>query len=118
MLADRWNAASTCLVLGSPSWEGFVLEQVLSTQVYDEANFGATHQGAEIDLILMRGESLIGVEIKRADAPKDTPSMRNALQDLGRERMVAVHPGKTRHPISDRIEAVPTDAIVANQLSL
>jgi hypothetical protein len=37
--------------------------------------FWATHQGAEIDLLLQRGGELIGVEIKRADAPKMTPSM-------------------------------------------
>ena len=38
------------------SWEGFVLEQVLAVEPHDEAYFWATHQGAEIDLILRRGD--------------------------------------------------------------
>jgi len=50
------------------SWEGFVIEQVLATEPHDEAWFWASHQGAEIDLILRRGDRLLGVECKRADA--------------------------------------------------
>ncbi|WP_299698298.1 hypothetical protein [Hydrocarboniphaga sp.] len=32
--------------------------------------FWATYQGAEIDLILRRGDQLLGVECKRSDAPR------------------------------------------------
>jgi len=89
------------------SWEGFVIEQVLATETHDDAWFWATHQGAEIDLILRRGETLLGIECKRADAPRLTPSMRGALEDLGLERIVVVYPGSRRYWISDRVEAVP-----------
>ncbi|MFH1570090.1 MAG: ATP-binding protein, partial [Gemmatimonadota bacterium] len=40
------------------SWEGFVVEQVLAGEPHDEAYFWATHQGAEIDLVLRRGDRL------------------------------------------------------------
>ncbi|MBI4791767.1 MAG: DUF4143 domain-containing protein [Deltaproteobacteria bacterium] len=60
------------------SWEGFVIEQVLLTEPHDEAFFWATHQGAEIDLILRRGNALFGVECKRTDTPRLTPSIRTA----------------------------------------
>ena len=50
---------------------------------YDEAFFWATHQGAEIDLILRRGDRLLGIECKRSDAPGLTRSIRIALDDLG-----------------------------------
>ena len=89
------------------SWEGFVIEQVLALESHDECAFWATHQGAEIDLILRRGDRLFGVECKRADAPRVTPSMRIALEDVGLERIAVVHPGDRRYPIADRIEAVP-----------
>ena len=36
---------------------------------HDDAYFWATHNGAEIDLVLRRGERLLGVECKRVDAP-------------------------------------------------
>lgn len=89
------------------SWEGFALEQVLATQGHDEAYFWATHQGAEMDLVLRGGSRLLGVEFKRADAPKVTKSMRIALEDLGLDRIAVVYPGEKRYPLADRIEAVP-----------
>jgi hypothetical protein len=93
------------------SWEGFVIEQILAAEPFDEAWFWATHQGAEIDLLLRRGERLLGVECKRADAPKITPSIRIALDDLGLERMAVVYPGSRRYPLGESVEAVPLTAL-------
>lgn len=89
------------------SWEGFAIEQVLATEPYDDAWFWATHQGAEIDLLLRRGDRVLGVECKRADAPRLTPSLRIALEDLGLERIAIVYPGAKRYPLGERVEAVP-----------
>jgi predicted AAA+ superfamily ATPase len=93
------------------SWEGFVIEQVLAVEGHDEAWFWATHQGAEIDLLLRRGDRLLGVEVKRADAPRLTPSTRIAIDDLGLERVAVVYPGAKRYPLSDSVEAVPVSAL-------
>jgi predicted AAA+ superfamily ATPase len=93
------------------SWEGFVIEQVLSTTDHDEAFFWATHQGAEIDLILVRGGEMLGVECKRTDTPTMTPSIRHALEDLGLAHVVVIYPGTKRYPIAGRVEAVPLCAI-------
>lgn len=93
------------------SWEGFVLEQVLAMEPHDDAYFWATHQGAEIDLILRRGGSLYGVECKFADAPRMTPSIRNALADLGLVRVAVVYPGTQRFPLEKRVEVVPLAAL-------
>lgn len=89
------------------SWEGFVIEQILASEPHDEAWFWATHQGAEIDLLLRRGDRLLGVECMRTDAPKLTPSVRIALADLGLERVAVVYPGERRYPLAERVEAVP-----------
>ncbi len=93
------------------SWEGFAIEQVLATQPHTEAAFWATHQGAEIDLLLRRQDKLYGVECKRADAPRMTPSIRIALEDLGLERIAVVYPGTRRYALSDRVEVVPIAAL-------
>ena len=97
------------------SWEGFVIEQVLSVEAHDEAFFWATHQGAEIDLILRRGDALYGVECKFADAPRITPSIRNALTDVGLTRAAIVYPGSQRFPLSDRVEVVPLSALAGGE---
>jgi len=94
------------------SWEGFVIEQVLMMEPHDEAFFWATHQGAEIDLILRQGDHLLGIECKRADAPRLTPSMRTALADLKLERIAVIYPGVKRYPLADQVEVIPLQALV------
>ena len=89
------------------SWEGYVIEEVLAVVKPDEAYFWATHQGAEIDLVLRVGGRLLGVECKRADAPRMTPSMRLAREALGLDRIAGGSPGSRRYPIAPSIEAVP-----------
>ena len=48
------------------SWEGFALEQLCSVLRLepDEIFFWGTHGGAEIDLVVERGDKLYGFEFK------------------------------------------------------
>ncbi len=94
------------------SWEGFALEQVLRIAQPDAAYFWATQQGAEIDLLLFRGQQRVGVEFKRADAPSLTKSMHIALNDLKLDRLYVVYPGAHRFPLAERVEAVPLWALL------
>ncbi len=90
-----------------PSWEGFVIEQVLASEAHDLVYFWSTHQGAEIDLVIQRDADLFGVECKRTDTPKLTPSIKQGLKDLGLRKVAVIYPGSQRFPISDEVEAVP-----------
>jgi hypothetical protein len=94
------------------SWEGFALEQVLRIAQPDQAYFWATHQGAELDLLLFKDERRIGVEFKRSDAPKLTPSMRIALEDLKLDALYVVYPGLHRYALAPNVEAVPLTALL------
>ena len=89
-----------------------MVEETLKAVEPEEAYFWATHQGAEIDLVLIKDGHLLGVECKRVDAPRMTPSIRTALDDLQLERIAVVYPGTLRYPIADQVEAVPLSAIV------
>lgn len=89
------------------SWEGYVIEETLHTLRVDEAYYWATHNGAEIDLVVIKDGRMFGVECKRLDAPRLTPSMKIALQDLRLERILVIYPGTQRYKIADRIEAIP-----------
>ena len=55
----------------------------------------------------------IGVECKRSDAPKLTPSMKTALVDLKLTRLFVVYPGDRRYALADRVEAVPLSELVS-----
>jgi predicted AAA+ superfamily ATPase len=94
------------------SWEGFAIEQVLRVAQPDEAFFWATHQGAELDLLLLKGTRRIGVEVKRADAPAVTRSMRIAADDLQLDRLYVVYPGERRVTLAEGVEAVPLAALL------
>ncbi len=98
--------------LSGASWEGFALEQVLRIAQPDEAYFWATHQGAELDLLMHKDQRRIGVEFKRADAPKATPSMHIAANDLQLDALYVVYPGQHRYPLAKGMEAVPLRALL------
>ncbi len=93
------------------SWEGYAIEAALSRIQPEEAYFWATHQGAELDLLLFKDGRRLGLEMKRTDAPTLTPSMRIALEDLRLERLVVLYPGNRRYPLAERVEAVPVSLL-------
>jgi predicted AAA+ superfamily ATPase len=90
------------------SWEGFLLAQTARAirARREECHFWATHGGAELDLLVVRGRERRGFEFKRTDAPKVTPSMRSAMEDLGLDRLDVVHAGDRTFPLDARVRAV------------
>jgi len=94
------------------SWEGYAVEEVLKALRPDEAYFWATHQGAELDLLLFRRGRRIGVECKRMDAPKLTPAMRIALTDLKLDQLLVAYPGTARYRLAPKVEVVPLPQLV------
>jgi len=96
------------------SWEGFAVTQILSRlRVHrHEAFFWRTHEGAEIDLLVVRGGRRYGFEIKRTDAPEITRSMRIALSDLRLDRLDVIHAGAETYPLGERIRALPLSRIL------
>ena len=95
-----------------------MIEEVLRAVEPQEAFFWATHQGAEIDLVLVKDGRLLGVECKMADAPRLTPSIRIALDDLKLERIAVVYPGPQRYHLTNNVEVVPMTAAVEGMKGL
>jgi hypothetical protein len=89
------------------SWEGYAVEEVLKFFLPDEAYYWATHNGAELDLLLFKNGRRIGIECKRADAPVLTPSMRIALKDLRLDRLYVLYPGERRYSLGKRVDVIP-----------
>ena len=97
------------------SWEGYVIEELLTASRPDEAYFWGTHAGAEIDLLLFKDGRRIGVEIKRADAPRLTPSMRIAMTDLKLERLIVIYPGEQRYALTDKVDVLPLSVVMTEE---
>ena len=62
------------------------------------------HQGAQIDLVRRLGDRLYGIERKRTDAPRRTPSMRSAMEDHAFDRVMFTYPGTQRYAPDARSE--------------
>ena len=97
------------------SWEGFVIREIMRhfRARRDECFFWRTHDGAELDLLIVRGQRRHGFEVKRTDAPRVTPSMRSALADLHLDRLTVLHAGADEYPMGERIHAVPLTKLLA-----
>ena len=52
-----------------------------------------TQSKAELDLLILKNGKRIGYEFKYSDAPKITPSMRIACEDLQLDHLYVVYPG-------------------------
>ena len=107
LLGIRTLAELLCHPKGGASWEGYVIEEALIAAQADETYFWATHAGAELDLLLIKDGRRLGIEIKRADAPRLTPSIRTALEDLRLDRLLVVYPGERRYTLGAQVEVVP-----------
>lgn len=103
------------------SWEGFVLREVMAKlgTSFRECFFWATHGGAELDLLVMKGGHRLGVEVKRTTSPAMTRSMWAALESLHLDRLLLVHAGEHSFPLAERVEAVAFRELMAGgQLDL
>ncbi len=89
------------------SWEGFIINQVLhlASDKYEHF-FWATHSGAELDLLLVKGRRRVGVEVKFISSPQVTRSMKIALEDLKLNILYVIYAGEKNFSLSKKIYAV------------
>lgn len=91
------------------SWEGFALEETIKALQLreDETFFWGVHASAEIDLVFQKNGRLYGVEVKYAQAPGLTPSMRMACDELDLKHLWVIYPGKTTYALDRNITGIP-----------
>lgn len=97
------------------SWEGFVVEQVAAALPAGASlGFYRTVAGAEMDLVVERGNRRIGIEIKFAAAPKPKRGFWQAIEDLRLDRAWVVAPVERAYPLGEGVEVVPLQEIAAS----
>jgi uncharacterized protein len=104
---DSMDALANLLLIG-PSWEGFVIEQIISTLREEyEYYFYRTHQGAECDLLLVKnGVVKTAIEIKNTLSPKLSKGMQISMEDTGAEKGVIICRIEGGYPLSEKVRAV------------
>lgn len=90
------------------SWEGFALDAVVTQlgALPEECHFWAAHSGAELDLLIVRGNVRRGFEFKRTTSPAKTRSMHVALEDLRLSSVDVIHAGSNSFSLHAKIRAI------------
>lgn len=90
-----------------PSWETLVIENIIAAMPRWEPYFYRTANGAEIDLVLERGQKRLAVECKASAAPQVTRGFWNVMDDLGIERAWVIAPVEDSYPIAPNVKVTP-----------
>jgi len=94
---ELWNSP----LLGN-SWEGFAIMQIQSIiRNKAELYFYRTHQGAECDLIIVKGNTVKAcIEIKFTSSPKMSKGFYVSTEDLHSENNYILIPGEESYQVS------------------
>jgi hypothetical protein len=104
-------------LLGHPifgaSWEGFVIENILSLAPDWQASFYRASSGNEVDLVLEKGRRRVAVECKAFSAPEITRGFRQALADLRVSDAWVIAPVRDSYPAGSGITVSPLQQFLA-----
>lgn len=94
--------------IAGASWEGFVVDQICA-QLPEGASvaFYRTAAGAELDVVVERGNKKVGFEIKFSAVPKVTKGFWQSLSDLNLERAYVLAPVEQGWPLAANAEVLP-----------
>ena len=100
-----------------PSWEGLVIENILSLLPNWKASFYRTSSGSEIDLILEKGNKRVAVECKGSTSPSLNRGFWNAVSELKFKEVWVVAPVKEAYPIEKGVIVAPLHQVIEHLMS-
>lgn len=89
------------------SYEGLVIENIVSQLPRWQASYFRTSNGAEIDLLLTRGTKTIAIEIKSSTSPKITKSFWNSTESIKPDLAVVIAPVEEEYPLDKKVMVKP-----------
>ena len=98
------------------SWEGFVIENILTCLPDWNPSFYRTSAGAEIDLVLERGKHRIAIECKASSSPAVTKGFWYALDDIQPDEVWIVAPVKDAYPLKEDVTVISLEEVVQHLL--
>jgi predicted AAA+ superfamily ATPase len=95
-----------------PSWEGFVIENVTAVHRQWRPYFYRSASGAEIDLVLEKGQKRVAVEAKASTSPEVKRSFFNALEDAKIDEAWIVAPVDESYPYRKGVTVAPLETVI------
>jgi len=100
-----------------PSWEGLVIENILSLLPNWKASFYRTSSGSEIDLILEKGNKRVAVECKGSTSPNLNRGFWNAVSEVKFQEVWVIAPIKEAYPIESGVMVAPPHRLVEHLMA-
>jgi uncharacterized protein len=100
---DDFNSLMGNPVFGA-SWEGFVIENVISSLRDCKFSFYRSATGDELDLLIERGTRTIAIECKASSAPQVTKGFWNAIEITKPDKTYIVAPVSASYPFKNGVE--------------
>lgn len=100
--------------IAGPSWEGFVVENLLrAAPPFVDVGAYRTLRGAECDLVLdLPGKGSWAIEVKRGRVPKLERGFWDACQDIAPARRFVAYPGSDRFELKNDVEAIGVEELM------
>ena len=104
-------------VVGS-SWEGYVIEEICKQLPYQiKPYFYRTHNGAEVDLLLVKGiQAIACIEIKNSLSPVLTEGFYNCMEELNPKAAFVIYKGDQNYQNSKGVELISLPEFLGNRL--
>lgn len=100
---DDFNSLMGNPIFGA-SWEGLVIENIISSLSDCHFFFYRSATGDELDLIIERGDRTIAVECKASSAPQVTKGFWRAIETVQPEKTFIVAPVSMSYPFKQDVE--------------
>jgi predicted AAA+ superfamily ATPase len=106
------------------SWESFLIEQlIVALSLFGPGCrfwYWRTAGGAEVDLLVEAGGSLVPVEMKLHSSPTRslTGGMMSCLKDLRLKKGFVIYPGKEMYSLGEGISVLPADDVLCSPAML
>jgi predicted AAA+ superfamily ATPase len=108
-------------LLGHPvygaSWEGLVIENILSLLANWKASFYRTSSGSEIDLILEKGNERVAIECKGSTSPNLNRGFWNAVSEIKSQEVWVIAPVKEAYPIEKGVMVAPPHQLIEHLMA-
>jgi len=72
-----------------------------------QASYYRTSNGAEVDLILTKGNKTIAVEIKSSTSPKVSKRFWSSIETIAPDQTYIIAPVEDTYPIAENVQVMP-----------
>jgi len=109
---DDYNGMLSHPVYGA-SFEGYIIENILNSLPRWQGYFYRTSNGAEVDLVLQKGNTTIAVEIKASATPTVSKGFFNTIKDINADQAFVIGQIDNSYALNDGVTATNLHSLIA-----